>query len=48
MHLSIQVSASGLDDRYKGEVYHMNITCNNSMNCVYFKLNETTDLTQGI
>jgi len=39
---------TSLDDEYKGEVYRMNFTCNNSMDCVYFKLNGTTDLTKGI
>ena len=34
---------------YDGEVYCMNLTCNNILvDCVFFKLNGTTDLTKGL
>ena len=33
---------------YDGEVYRMDINCSNTaIDCVYFKLNGTTDLTEG-
>ena len=35
---------------YDGEVFRMNIVCdaNTNVDCVFFKLNGTTDLTRGI
>ena len=34
---------------YEGELYRMNISCEGNLNidCVFFKLNGTTDLTGG-
>ena len=46
-----QVNSSALayeEREYDGEVYLMNLTCNNHLvDCVIFKLNGTTDLTRG-